>query len=218
MLQVNGLMNAVAPGSATISANYGGIIGSTVIAVNPVTLSSITITTNGSLSIAKKGTVQLIATCNFSNNTTQDCTTQVSWVSAANNIARPYQAKGTQGVIVGNQPGQTSITATLNGVSSAVTVTVRDVTVTGTTITPKNPTIKVGTTLQMTGTVLYSDKTSQSFTMFGSWTSTSTTVAQVLSSQQQGNGKVTAIQPGTTNIGFSVCCYFFTSTKVTVIP
>jgi hypothetical protein len=187
--------------------------------VNAVILTSITITPNGPIFIAKKkGSAQQIATCNFSNNTTQDCTNQVNWSTAGNNIAGLDHSKHREGLVVGNSPGQTSVTADLNGVTSSVTVIVTNASVTGIQVTPTNPTVPVGTTLAMTATVFFSDNTSQDFTMFASWISSDTNVAHVLSSENQGNGQVIALQPGTTSVSVTICCYLTASTTVTVIP
>jgi hypothetical protein len=50
---------------------------------------------------AKGTTVQLSATCNFSDGTNEDCTTEVSWTSASNSIAQVSNVSGSEGLVKG---------------------------------------------------------------------------------------------------------------------
>ena len=195
----NGLLLTFMAGTTTVTATFNGIQGSTTVTVTaPVTLSSITITPPDS-SIAKGTTIPLNATCNLSDGTTQDCTTQVSWTSADNTIAQVSNAQGTQGLVTGIGVGNTSITATLNGIQGSTTVTVTAATVSSITITPPDSSIAKGTTVRLNATCNLSDGTTQDCTTQVSWTSGDITIAQV-SNGQFTEGWVKAIGVGKTSI------------------
>lgn len=71
--------------------------------------------------VMKVGEVkQLTATLTFSNNTTQDVSTQAQWTTSASEIA----TVDATGKVLGWSPGTTTITATVNGVQGTTTLTV----------------------------------------------------------------------------------------------
>lgn len=87
----------------------------------PVTLSSIAITP-APVFIGKNTTLNLAATGTYSNGTTADLTSRVTWTSADLTIA---SVGPSTGVATGVALGTTAITATMSGITSpAVTVTV----------------------------------------------------------------------------------------------
>jgi uncharacterized protein YjdB len=165
-------------GPATITATFNGITGSATVTVTNATLSSITVTP-AAPSIAKNTTVQLTATGNFSDGTTSDLTTQVSWTSGSDFIAQVSNVSGTQGLVKGLTVGNTSITATLNGSNGSTTVTVTNALLNFVTVTPAAPSIAKGTTAQLTATGHFSDGTTADITTQVSWTSGSNSIAQV---------------------------------------
>jgi len=159
-------------GNTPITATLNGIAGSTTVTVSAATVSSITVTP-ANPTVGKGTEVQLTATCNLSDGTTQDCTNQVSWISGNNSIA----TVSSQGLVTGVGAGSTTITWTLNGVSGSTTVTVTSATLTSITVTPVNPTIGKSTTVQLTATGKFSDGSSQNLTTQVSWTSGNESVA-----------------------------------------
>jgi len=74
--------------------------------------------------IAQNATVQYDAIGFFSDGTTRDITTEVTWSSSDTTIATISNAIGTQGLAVGIQDGVTTISATLDGVMASTTLTV----------------------------------------------------------------------------------------------
>ena len=66
-------------------------------------------------------------------------------------------------------------------------------------VTPANPTIFAGSTIQLTATGTFSDNTVQDLTAQASWSSSSQSVATV-SNAAGSNGLVTSLAPGTTTI------------------
>jgi len=118
----NGLATAVAVGPTTIIATLSGILGSTTLTVTSATLVSIAVTP-ANRSIAVKATLQFTATGTYSDNSTQDLTASVTWISSDNNIAT-IRNSGQKGQAKGVSIGSVTITATLNSVSGFTTLTV----------------------------------------------------------------------------------------------
>jgi hypothetical protein len=77
--------------------------------------------------IAKGTTGQLMATGNYSDRSTQDLTTEVSWTSSAEGTAAVESTGGPNpGLVFGVAVGSASITATFGGISGFTTVSVID--------------------------------------------------------------------------------------------
>ena len=85
-ITATGLATGVGMGTSTISAQLGAITGSTVLTVTPAALQSIALTP-ASPSIAKGLTLQFAARGTYTDNTTQDLTSQVAWASATTAVA-----------------------------------------------------------------------------------------------------------------------------------
>jgi phospholipase C len=82
----SGLATSLAPGSTTITATSGTISGTAVLTVTAAVLTSIAVTPSP-VSIALGLTQQFTATGTYSNGTTQNLTTTVSWTSSATSVA-----------------------------------------------------------------------------------------------------------------------------------
>jgi len=206
-----GLVTGVAVGSAIITATEAGVSATTTVTVTPAVLISITITPPTS-SIAKGTTQQLIATGNFSDGTTQDITKSVTWASSDTTLAGISNTAGSQGLVTGNDAGNTTITASLGGVTGTTPVTVTPAVLTAIVVSPVNPSIPVGTTVQLMATGVFSDGSTQDITTQVSWTSSSVANATVGS-----GGLVTGIAQGSATMTASLGGLSDT-TNVTVTP
>ena len=119
-----GLATSTGLGTTTISATLGSVSGSTTLTVTPATLVSIAITPTGP-SIPVAGTEQFIATGTYTDKSTQNLTTSVTWVSSNVNIASISDAAGSNGLATAVGIGSASITAASSSVvSPAATLTV----------------------------------------------------------------------------------------------
>jgi hypothetical protein len=189
----------VGVGSTSITATLNGIHGSTTVTVTAATLTAIAITPPDR-SIAKGTSTQLTATCDFSDSTTEPCTSQVSWTSGSNAIAEVSNVPETQGLVTGVGVGSTSITAALDGIQGSTTVTVTPATLTSIVITPPNPSLAAVTSIQLTATGTFSDQTTEDLTHSVSWIALpagAVTVNQdgLLTGLKAGaTGQVTAVQ------------------------
>jgi len=110
-----GLASAAGVGSTTITASGTGsnyfISGSTTLTVTAATLQSILVTPFN-VSLPKGVSRQFTATGTFSDNSTQDVTSQVTWSSSESAAATVSNAAGSAGVVVGVAPGVSIISAT----------------------------------------------------------------------------------------------------------
>ena len=190
-----GLVTGAGVGNTTITGSFAGIQGSATATVTAATLTSIAVTPTNP-SIAKGTTVQLTATGTFTDGSTQDLTTQVSWTSGDDATAQVSNIPDTEGLVTGLAVGSTSIAATLGGIEGSTTVTVTAATLTSIAVTSTNSLIANGTTVQLTATGTFSDQTTQDLTTQVSWTSGDGTIAQV-SNLSDAAGLVTGVGPGT---------------------
>ena len=86
--------------------------------VDPTTLNSVSV--SGSNTVTVGQTLQLTATANFSNNTTQNVTTTATWESGSTGIATVNNA----GLVTGVAAGSAEIRARFQNVTGALGVTV----------------------------------------------------------------------------------------------
>ena len=114
-----GVASGVAPGSASITALFAGEVGTASLSVTNATLTSLTITPSAP-SIPLGDSQQFTATGNFSDGTTQNLTSQVTWTSSNVNVA----TFGGSGLANTAGRGTTTITASMNGVTGNTTLTV----------------------------------------------------------------------------------------------
>ncbi|HEY1547350.1 MAG TPA: Ig-like domain-containing protein [Kofleriaceae bacterium] len=187
-----GLATGLVPGTSTITATLGAISGSTTATVSSATLVSIAITP-ADPSLALGLTQQFTATGTFSDSSTQDLTTQVTWTSSDPTIATIAGTGLATSVAVG---GPITITATLGAISGTTTLTVIAAVLESIAVTPANPEILPGGTEQFIATGTYSDTTTQVLTATVTWAAADPTIATVVAT----TGKATGVAPGTTSI------------------
>ena len=192
----DGTVTAKAAGSTTITASDGSVTGSAALKVNP-TLVSLAITP-GTASIAPQTTQAFKATGTYSDNSTQDITSTVTWSSSATGVATISNGTSTQGVALAIAHGSSTITATLGTISNTATLTVTNGVLQSIAVTPANSTVVLGSVRQFTatGTFLDGSTTSmQDITNVATWKSSTVSVATITIS-----GAVTALKIGTTTI------------------
>ena len=193
-----GLLTGVGMGAASIRVTLTGTQGSSQVTVTPATLTFISVTAPQS-TLAKGTSQQLSATCTFSDNTTQDCTSQVSWSSANTVILQVGDAAGSKGVLTALAIGSASVNAAFQGMRGSALVTVTAATLVSVTVTPPDSTIAKGTTAQFRATGTFTDQSSQDLTDQATWISSDAAVAQVADAAGS-KGLATAISEGTASI------------------
>lgn len=114
-----GLATGVAAGSTTIQATLSSVNASTGLTVSAVSLQTIQLTP-ATAQVAAGTTLQLSATGHYSDGSTQDLTTSVTW-----NITDPTIATITGGgLATGLANGNTTISAVLDSVSNSLALVV----------------------------------------------------------------------------------------------
>jgi hypothetical protein len=121
--KTKGLATSVGTGQTVVTASFGGISGSTTLAVFNASLVSITVTPAGQ-SIQCGKTLQFTATVNYSNGLTQDITKMALWKSSNNHVAKVTNAKNRRGLAKGIGAGTATISATMSGKLGSTTLTV----------------------------------------------------------------------------------------------
>lgn len=194
----SGLATALSTGTTTLTATYEGISGSTGLTVTAAVLQSIAVTP-ASPSIADGTSEQFTATGTYSDNSTQNLTTAVTWSSSATGVATVSNAAGTQGLAASSSTGNTTITATSQGVSGSTGLTVTAAVLQSIEVTPSHPSIADGTSEAFTATGIYSDGTTHDITAAVTWTSSAQSIATV-SNATGSQGVAGGSAVGTTTI------------------
>ncbi len=151
-INASGLAIGLTVGQTAINVYYGSMTASAVLNVTPATLTSIVVVPPAP-EVGVNGTIQFSATGVFSDLSTQDLTTQVTWSSSASSVA----LVGSTGLATGLSLGTSTISASYEGVSGSATLTVAVIHLVSIAITPANPVLPAHSSLQMYATGTYSD-------------------------------------------------------------
>ena len=188
-----GLVIAVAPGTATITATSGSVHGTADVTVSLVPARKVTLTPDAlSFTEGDPGTQLTVALLDSAGGTLSQTGRVINWSSNNSSVA---SVNGT-GFVTPGAPGQAVITATLQGtgLSATATVTVARVPVASVSVTPSLDTLVVLQQQQLTATPRDADGnalTGRAVT----WDGSDDNVATVSS-----NGRVTALSPGTMTV------------------
>ena len=203
-----GIITGKASGSAVIKAAYNGYEGSQTITVNDVltygleqSITSPSIYVGASLASA----ANYITFKNGTRSSSQTVTSSATWTSSDTSVATV-----SGGTITGVKAGTATITATYNGYSATVEVTVEDKITYDVYLSPASTTVVTGRTSKLTavqrtftnGVQTYGQDVSSSCT----WSSDNTAVATVstngvITGVSKGTATITAVYNGTTLIG-----------------
>ncbi|MGA2609100.1 MAG: Ig-like domain-containing protein, partial [Terriglobia bacterium] len=179
-----------------VITNSAGSMTSVVatLTVSPdVVLQSIAVTP-ANPSISQSQTQQFTATGTYSDNSTKNITTSVTWASSNAGVATIGTSSGLATSVTA---GTAKITATLGSVvSPSDSLTVTAATLKSIAVTPANPSISQSQTQQFTATGTYSDSSTKNITTSVTWASSNTGVATIGTS----SGLATSVTAGTAKI------------------
>ena len=187
-VSTDGLVSAVASGSATITATSEGKSGAASVTVSVVPVASVSVTPP-TAGLLVGGSVQLSATTKDSANNVLNGR-PVTWSSSAPGVA----TVSASGLVTAVAAGSATITATSEGKSGTSSITVTVVPVATVTVAPSTKALRVGFTAQLTATT----KDSAGTVLTGrvvTWSSSAPGVATVSAS-----GLVTAVAAGSATI------------------
>lgn len=189
-----GSVQALKPGSVTVSAALGSVSTSQAFAVTvtAATVQSVSVSP-ATASIPVGGQIQFTASATFTDGSTWDVTPMATWASANQSAAlvSTSDSLGTPGLATGVAQGSTTISATFQGASASATLSVGTVTLLSITVSPDPFTVAVGKTQQMVATAHFSDGTTQNVTRQSTWTSSDRSLAWV-----SKKGLVTGVAAG----------------------
>ena len=195
-------IRGVGVGTTVIAATdpATGIVGMTTLTVTAAVLVSIAVTP-ALPSIALGYTQQFAATGTFSDNSTQDLTTAVTWSSGTLTTATISNAGGTEGLATSVATGTTTITAThaATSIAGSTTLTVTAAVLVSIAVTPALPSIALGYTQQFAATGTFSDNSTQDLTTAVTWSS-GTLATATISNAGGSEGLATSVATGTTTI------------------
>jgi uncharacterized protein YjdB len=199
----SGLLTTYQPGSVTVSAVQGSITGTMAISVSQAALSSIRVL--GAVSLAAGSSEQLSAQGNYTDNTSQAITSQVTWQSSDTTVA----SVSNTGLVTSIKAGTVTVTASMNSVSGNASVTVTSSVLTAINVGTPSPSLASGGTEQLTATGVYSDNSTQSLTTQVMWSTSDPTVASV-----NGTGFLTTLKAGTVTVTATLSSVSGTGTVV----
>ena len=204
-----GLVTSVAIGSTDIAATLSGISSPVInLTVVAPTLSSIAVTPDSMDNLAVGTTQEFAATGTYSDGTTADITSTVTWASSNTNVA----TISAMGLANGDADGNTNITASLSGVTSPP-VKLPVAKLSSIAITQTSPVnLTVGTTQQFTVEGTYDDGSTIYLTSNLIWASSATDIATI-----SDKGIATGLSLGATTITVAVSGAGVTSPAVSLI-
>jgi uncharacterized protein YjdB len=186
----------VAAGGTTITVTYQGLTASALLTVTAVpTLVGLDITPANPASILVGANQQFQANAVFSDGSTNAVTGTANWTSSNANVASvsnggggPGGGGGPAGRATGIGAGTATLTATYNGLTASVTLTVRDPALTGLLVTPTAAAVKLNGTQQFTAVATYEDGTTTTVTNATSWTTSDGKIASITTGGGGGPG------------------------------
>jgi len=187
-----GSATGVAVGNTNITATQLGVTSATVrLVVVTAALSSIAVKPANPDNLELGSSLQFTAIGSYSNNSTKDVTSQVTWISSDTTIATISSAGLASSLAVGS----TNITAALSGITStpAILLVAK---LSSIAITPSSPdNLAVGSKQLFTALGTYEDGSIADIRSLVTWTSSDSTISTISSV-----GLVTGVADGSTNI------------------
>jgi uncharacterized protein YjdB len=193
-----GLVVGVTVGTSVISATLNTVVASTTVTVTPAVLQQIQVTP-ANTSRPKGLSLSFVATGVFSDATTQDLTTQVTWTSTNTVVASVSNAAGQEGRALAQNVGATTIRAALGALVGTTPLTVSPAELVRVDLSPSNVTLPLGTVRQFQALGRYTDGTTQVLTTQASWVSSNTAIVDV-SNASGSEGLATTLAIGSAQL------------------
>jgi Bacterial Ig-like domain (group 2) len=184
-----GQVNAKAVGGATVSAAQGSVNGSAGLSITPAALVSITVSADNP-SIPIGDSTQVRAQGKFTDNSSRDITTLVSWTSSSPGVV----SISSGGLAQAKALGAANMIASVNQISGFQTVTAIPAALNSISVSSTQYLLPLGTNAQLTATGNYSDGSQQDLTNSVQWSSSS---PQIVSISNSGLATANAIGSAT---------------------
>lgn len=184
----SGLVTAVATGTATIQVTVDGVLGTATVTVSSVPVASVTLTPS-SAALNVGATQQLVATARDAGGNVL-AGRAVTWGSSDSTVA----SVDATGLVTAVGAGSAQVTATIDGVQGAATISVTIVPIARIVVTPASVSLTQGAPLQLAVAAFDASNIPLTGRTFA-YVSDAPTIASVSSA-----GLVTALSPGTANV------------------
>jgi len=190
----NGLATMLATGTTTIGISSGSVTASSTLTVTPAALVSIAISPQ-SPTIPLGTTQQFTASGTYTDSSTQDVTSLVTWSSSSAQVAIISNNSGTNGLATSAGVGTANITATSGSVTASTSLAVGQAVIVSIAVSPATVSVPLGSSQQFAATANYTDGSSQDITQSATWASSVPAVATINSF-----GLAASLSIGSTNI------------------
>lgn len=175
-----GMGQALAVGSATVAAILGRTSGKTTIKVAPAVLTSIQISPMNTTALAKGLKKSFSARGIYSDNSSSDITSSVTWFSSDPSVAVVGNVPSYQGEVRGEKIGTTNIKAALGNVSSPiVALSVTEAELVSIQVSPYVSVTPKGITKNFKATGTFTDYSTQDITEQVTWKSSDTEIISI---------------------------------------
>jgi len=161
------IAGTTAGGPVAVKAAWVGVSGATAVTIGASVITAIVIQQSAPV-IATTQTITFTALATWSDSATPSAIAAGTWTSS-----NPAVATLAADVATGVAPGSTTITftPTAGGPPASTTLTVTAATLNSISLTPVNPSVPVGLTLQLKALGIYSDGTTADLTHTVAWSS-----------------------------------------------
>ena len=193
-ISAGGLATGVSAGSSSITATLNDVSGNTTLTVTSAVLTEINIDQQEVI-ICSGISQQFTITGFFSDGSSQDLTTQVTWDSSKAGIATISSGGLANGVSAGNSTIKATITTTEGTFSDTSNLTVTSATIQTIEVTADYLNIAIGVKDKLYATGYDSDGSSYDLTAQVTWDSSATLVATI-SSDSYGDVWATGVSAG----------------------
>jgi hypothetical protein len=171
-IETKGLVSSHAMGASTISATLDGHSDATILTVIKAAIQSIAVSPSGAPSALSLTTLSFTAIGTYTDGTTQDITSAVTWSSSS-----PTVASVSGSSVTTLTQGASFINATLDAVTGSSALQVTGGNLTAISLSPTSLKLVKDSVSRITATGTFSNNTTRDITNFVSWTTSDATLA-----------------------------------------
>lgn len=199
LVDSTGLVTAKEVGKAQVQARYMAKTSYTTMEVTPAARTSLVINPSNP-SIAKGTSIAFAATAMYSDGSTADLTSQVTW-GVADVEGTGIAAIASSGTAFGKEKGKARISAEIDGDVAETQLTVTAAAVASIAISPSSASVPKGTSQRFAAVATLTDGSTQDVSAVAAWSSTDLEGTGVASVDAMGQAR--ANQVGKASIGCS---------------
>jgi len=177
---LKGMVIPVSQGTTTIQASLDQVLGSANVNITSFKLESVQISPSN-YSLPHGLTYQFLATGIFEDQSIMDITSEVTWASSNEEIARISNTKSIKGLLNTIKSGTVNISATYKGKTGFTNFTVTPSVLLSIRIDPLNPSLSAGSNIKLTALGFYSDNLTYNISNLVQWSSDDTSIATIQS-------------------------------------